>query len=124
MTRALHIPVALRLLKEFGPMTAAELGQHLGLDRFGYAALASVLNKPLKKVGKRIHIVRWVYDHEGQRRYPRAVYALGDGLDVPRPKRDVRAVKQRYEQARRTRLRMSSVFRLGAYLKDIRAGVV
>ena len=124
MTKAIHVPRALELLSELGPMTQAELGEMLDLDRFGASALVNVLRRPLKTVPKRVHIVRWVYDHPGQRAYPRAVYALGDGEDVPRPKRNQKKVKQRYEQNKKARLRMSSVFRLGAHLRDIRSGVI
>lgn len=124
MSKPIHVPRALELLATWGPMTQAELGELLGLDRFGASALVNVLRRPLKTIPQRIHIVKWVYDHPRQRAYPRAVYALGPGKDVPRPKRDQKKVKQRYEQNRRVRLRTSSVFRLGAYLKDIRSGVV
>lgn len=124
MTKAVHVPRALELLSELGPMTQAELGELLGLDRFGAAALVNVLRRPLKTIPKRIHIVKWVTDHPGQRSYPRAVYALGEGKDAPRPRRDHKKVKRRYEQNKRARMKMSSVFRLGAYLKDIRSGVV
>jgi len=105
-------------------MTQAELGELLGLDRFGAAALVNVLRRPLKTIPKRVHIVKWVTDHPGQRSYPRAVYALGEGVDVPRPKRNQKKIKQRYEHNKRMRLKMSSVFRLGAHLKDIRSGVI
>lgn len=124
MSKAVHVPRALELLAELGPMTQAELAELLGLDRFGAAALMNVLRRPLKTIPKRVHIIKWVTDHPGQRSYPRAVYALGEGVDVPRPKRNYKKVKQRYEQNKRTRLRMSSVFRLGAHLKDIRSGVI
>lgn len=105
-------------------MTQAELGELLGLDRFGAAALVNILRRPLKTIPKRIHVVKWVTDHPGQRTYPRAVYALGSGEDAPRPKRNYKAVKKRYESNKKARLKMSSVFRLGAHLKDIRAGVI
>lgn len=124
MAKPVHVPRALGLLSELGPMTQAELGELLGLDRFSASALVNTLRRPLKTVPKRIHIVKWVYDHPGQRAYPRAVYALGDGPDVPRPKRNVKKVKQKYQRTRKTRLQMSSVFRLAAPLKDIRAGVI
>lgn len=124
MAKPVHVPRALELLSEFGPMTQAELGDLLGLDRFAASALVNVLRRPLKTVPKRVHIVRWVTDHPGQRSYPRAVYALGEGPDVPRPKRNRKAVKRRYQENLRTRLKTSSVFRLGAHLKDIRSGVV
>lgn len=124
MTKPVHIPRALGLLAELGPMTQAEMGELLGLDRFGAAALMNVLRRPLKTIPKRVHIIKWVADHPGQRSYPRAVYALGDGEDAPRPKSNQKKVKQRYEQNRKVRLKTSSVFRLGAYLKDIRAGVI
>lgn len=124
MTKAVHVPRALELLAELGPMTQAELGELLGLDRFGASALMNILRRPLKTIPKRVHIVKWVTDHPGQRSYPRAVYALGEGVDAPRPKRNQKKIKQRYEHNKRMRLKMSSVFRLGAHLKDIRSGVI
>lgn len=100
-------------LEQHGPMTRSELCAHLGLDRQTAASIVSRLTKPSKRpLGpKRVYICDWRDDEEGQRKYLRAVYALGDKPDKPRPayKPRLLAAKRRYWAARKQRLFVAQV---------------
>jgi len=69
-------------LEHYGPMTQADLTAHLGLKR---PPGGSLFQRLLKARPKRIHIKGWPREHDGARRYPRALYAFGPGRDAPRP---------------------------------------
>lgn len=103
----------LALLASLGPMTRSEICRQLGLPRKDCSAIVSRLMKPtLRPPGpRRLHIVAYVHDEEGQRRYPRALYGLGDGPDARAPGPDPKGAKRRYVAARK--LRVASVFHLG-----------
>lgn len=104
----------LRLLGEVGPMTRAEICQQLGgVDRMNISAIVTRMNRPSKTIPKRIHIARYVFDHEAKKRYPRAVYALGDAPDAKRPKPNPNANKRRYQEGLKLRMTANSVFNLG-----------
>lgn len=100
-------------LEQHGPMTRTELCDHLGLDRTTAASIVSRLMKPSKRpVGpKRVYICDWRDDAEGERRYLRAVYAIGKKPDKPRPEYRPRllAAKRRYWAARKQRLFVAHV---------------
>ena len=99
-------------LKEYGPMTRAEIDDVLKLDKKSTARCISDLMADSPNFGKRIHIIRWVYDHCGSRLYPRAVYALGNKKDFEKPKRDNKAVQKKYRDKKRRMLTTNSVFNL------------
>lgn len=103
----------LTLLQDVGAMTRSEVCRHLGMNRTECAAIMSRLIRPTKRPEgpKRVHIAAWVYDEEGQRHYPRAVYALGNAPDVRKPKPNTFEVRKRYRE--RSKLRVASVFDLG-----------
>jgi len=103
----------LRMLAENGPMSRSEICDHIGRDKAAIASIVSRLSSRTPRAGKRIHIAHYVYDMEGERRYPRAVYALGDKPDKPKPKPNPAANKARYWANRASRLRTNSVFHLG-----------
>ena len=63
--------------------------------------------------GAALGIAQWVYDHEGQKRYPRAVYAWGNYPDAAKPERDTRATHQRHRAKKRLLSAVNSVFNLG-----------
>jgi hypothetical protein len=112
----------LKALKEYGPMTRAEIEVLIKQSKERISNVVSRLNKQAPRVGKQIHIVRWVHDSEGARPYPRAVYALGDGQDTPKPKPQKRIeIRRRYDEKRRNRYSMNSVFNLALTRDQIRA---
>ena len=98
---------------EFGEITAMELAEHLGITRYDAHAVLNRMNKRTKAGLKRIHIVRYIDDHDGARTYPRAVFAMGDKPDAKKPKADQLAVKRRYYARLKSRTTMNSVFNLG-----------
>lgn len=100
---------------EFGEITASELAEHLGITRYDAHAVLNRMNKRTKAGLKRIHVVRYINDHDGARTYPRAVFAMGDKPDAKKPKADQLAVKRRYYARLKSRTTMNSVFNLGMH---------
>ena len=98
---------------ENGEMTRQEVCNAIGLDRMYVSAVLTRMNRAGKTLPKRIYVVRYVYDEEGARRYPRAVYALGDKPDVKKPKSDVAENRRRYRENLRKRMTGNNVFNLG-----------
>ena len=104
-------------LRDYGPMTSAELVLYVpGLPNDIRKACQRML-KPSKRavpVGQqRIHISGWTRDAEGQRDYPRAIYALGHGENKPKPKaKKRRDVVREWDQTTKARLRNNFVFNL------------
>lgn len=99
-------------LRDFGPMTRAELEHYMGMPHAALSGLTTSLRKATKTLPKRIHITEWVYDQEGQRRYPRAVLALGNYPDAKKPVRDVKENQRRFRIKKRKQLAVNSVFNL------------
>ena len=99
-------------LGEYGPMTMAEVCEVTGIDKYNSASILMGLNKPSPRKPKRIYITKYVFDHEGARRYPRAVYDIGDKPDAPKPKSDERLTKRRYRAAKKVRMKTNFVFNL------------
>ena len=113
---------AIRMALElYGCQSRAELEVSAGIPKNLIAAIVSRMNKNCPRVGKQIYICRYVYDAEGARRYPRAVYALGAGNDVPKPKPSTKENKRRYDAKRKAMYSMNSVFNMGKSRDQIRA---
>ena len=112
----------LRMLEELGPMTRAEICRELGpLDK-NISALMSILIREQPRRPRRVHICEWVYDMEGQRPYPRAVYALGDKPNAKRPKPKKRTtVVNEYRARLKTKYQANSVFNLARTQREIYA---
>lgn len=103
-----------KALYDLGAMTGAELCQELGVEKAELSAVVSRMAKPSKTLPKRIYIVGYTFEHETHdRRYPRAIYALGDLEDKPKPKSNRKEVVRRYNANKRKRLTGNSVFNLG-----------
>lgn len=111
----------LQLLADVGPMTRSELCAHLGEPKDKISSTVSRLSRDCPRMGRRIHICEYVYDMEGERRYPRAVYAIGDKPNKRRPKPDQLAVKRAYWARRKAKLTANSVFHLGMTRRDMDA---
>ena len=109
----------LRMLEEDGPMTRAEICKQLGREKDDIAAIVTRLHKRSPESGKRVYIKEYVYDMEGERYYPRAVYALGDKTDAKKPVADQLAVKRRYWERRKLRFTANSVFNLALTRRQI-----
>jgi hypothetical protein len=104
---------------EYGPMTTREICDLLGLDLLRSGSLVSRLAVARKSVPKRLYVERWILDAEGQKLYPRAVYALGDKPCAKRPKPDRVAVQRRYRHKLYAKYKSNSVFNLRHTLKDV-----
>lgn len=111
----------MRLLDEEGPMTRAEICKRLGRPKDEIAAVVSRLNKRSPVAGRRIYVREYVYDMEGERTYPRAVYAIGDKPNAKRPESDKKEIKRRYWARSQLKLRANSVFNLGLSRAQLRA---
>lgn len=100
-----------QLLQEHGQLTSAEICTELGFNRSQGGAILSRMNKAGAMMPKRIYKVKYIYEHEGQRRYPRSVYALGDLPDAKKPKANPAQNSKRYRA--RANKKVASVFHLG-----------
>jgi len=102
-------------------MTSAEIVETTRMDIHNASDAILRLSKPNSKRPKRIYVLSWVTDHPGQRRYPRAIYALGDKPNAKKPKPDPNARKREYEARKKNRLKGSFVFHLGTPLVCLRS---
>lgn len=109
----------IQALETVGPMTRKELCDHLQIDRGIGAAIANRMARPSATLPKRVYIASYVYDQEGQRRYPRAVYAIGDKPDAKRPRPDTAANKRRYIAGKIAKYKMNSVFNMGLTRRQV-----
>lgn len=100
-----------RLLREHGELTSAEICTELNVNRSQCGAVLTRMNNASPKLPKRIYKVKYIYEHENQRRYPRSVYALGDLPDAKKPKANSAANSKRYRA--RANKKVASVFHLG-----------
>ena len=98
-------------LAEHGPTTRAELCRAIGCDKSAAGSVISRLARPGATTPKRVYVYDYVHEDDGARRYPRALYDLGDFPDKRKPRRDRAAVSQRYRE--RNRGQVASVFDLG-----------
>ena len=103
----------LKYLEEEGPMTRQELCERIGLDRLYVSAVITRMAKATPRKPKRVYIHSYVFDADGQRRYPRAVYALGDKPDARKVRESRKEVTKRYREKKKRRLTGISVFHLG-----------
>lgn len=108
-------------LEQYGPQSRAELELSAGIPKNLISAIVSRMHKNTPRTGKQIYVCRYVYDAESSRRYPRAVYALGAGNDVPKPKPSQLENRRRYDAKRKGWYGMNSVFNLGKSREQLRA---
>jgi len=114
------IAKAWEALHEFGKITAQEFADYADIGRYDAHAALAKMNKRTKDGVKRIYIANWTYGHDDARRYPRAVFMIGDQPDKPRPKPNVRENRRRSEANRNKTLRMNSVFNMALTRDKIR----
>lgn len=108
----------LQALKDYGPMTRIEICDVLHTTRKSVSAVMTRLNKTGPASPKRIYVKAYVHDHEGQRRYPRAVYDLGDKPDAKPPGADPVGARKRYHQRKKMLNTANSVFNLALTRKQ------
>jgi len=115
VNRGPRVVATLAAIVEFGEITAMELAEYLDITRYDAHAVLRRMNKRTKAGEKRIYVVRYIDDHDGARKYPRAVYAMGDKPDAKKPKADQLRVKREYYARLKSRTTMNSVFNLGMH---------
>lgn len=113
--------LAIEILLSAGPMTRSEIEDELGVGKAQVSAVLTRMRRRDKAGVKRIHITRWVFTHDHGRRYPRAVYAIGDKKCQTKPKACAAANRRRYLAAKRAVAKMNWVFNLG--LTDQQIGI-
>jgi len=111
----------LAALAELGPMTRAELERVVEVKSKCISPIISRLHKDTPRTGKQISIVGYVYDAEGGRRYPRAIYALGAQSDVDKPKSSQKENRRRYDAKKKAMFSKNSVFNLAKTRDQIRS---
>ena len=116
----LLVQKALEAFEEFGKLTAQEFADYADIDRYAAHAVLNRMIKRTKAGEKRAYIVSWVHTHDGARRYPRAVFTLGDKLDKPRPKPNATENRRRSEAKSNAKFRMNSVFNMAMTREKIR----
>jgi len=109
-----RVTQVLAALDDLGEVTGMELADYLGdMDRYDAHAVLCRMSKRHKRTGeKRLHVVRYIHDHEGGRWYPRPVYALGDKPDAAKPKPNHAAVRKKYYDGLKAKALTNSVFNL------------
>jgi hypothetical protein len=108
----------LQALKYYGPMTRIEICDALNTTRKSVSAVMTRLNRTSPRSPKRVYVKSYVYDHEGQRYYPRAVYDLGDKPDAKPPGANPVAARKRYLQRKKMLNTANSVFNLALTRKQ------
>jgi hypothetical protein len=101
-------------LETIGPMTRTEICHHIGLDRMNCSAVITRMAKAGPKTPRRLHIFGYTHDSEHGRRYPRAIYDLGDKPDAKKPNRQEnrREARKRSDQRRAAHNTKNFVFNL------------
>jgi hypothetical protein len=109
----------LDVLERLGPLTSREVESELSGQIGSVSRVITALRRPLKrdKQKKRVYIADWVIDAEGQRKYPRARYAVGNRSDAPQP---APAQRKSYGTKQLARLKGASVFNLALTRADFR----
>lgn len=96
------------VLREFGPMTAHDIAEELGLTQKEVSLSINSLRREGNKY-RTIYISGWVRTWQGIQPRPRAVWALGDQDDAKPPKRIPQVEICRRWRARQ-QVKVSSVF--------------
>lgn len=100
-------------LEECGEMTPDEICRHIEVERDHVSTILTRMRKPGAVTPQRVYVIRYVYDAEGLRRYPRPVYALGCKENAKKPKANAKENKRRYRARVRKLMTTNSVFNLG-----------
>lgn len=108
-------------LTEYETMTAQDLARELDMLDRRVSSTLSRMRRVTPMCPRRVHICAWVFETEdpAERRYPRAVYALGDKPDAKKPKVNRAAVAKKYQA--RNRNQVASAFHLALPARARRA---
>jgi len=115
-----HVIKVLEALETFGQITAQEFADYADIGRYDAHAVLNRMAKRTKAGVKRIYVADWTHEHDDARRYPRAVFMVGDKPDKRKPQPDVRENRRRSEAKRNKTLRMNSVFNMALTRDKIR----
>lgn len=116
-------PLVLETLRQHGPMLASDIAAETGLTKRSICNAMKILTRSATKTPKRVYVQRWERRTEGEREYPRPVYAIGAKADAKRPDRKPMSEIRRDYVAKRVALRRSSsVFNLGMSFKMAERG--
>lgn len=96
-------------------LTGTDIAEELGCHMKVVSTLMAMLMKPSATLPKRVFITRWEYRVEGQKRYPRPVYKLGDSKNKTKPKVTAAETKRGVYHRKKMR-QINSVF---AYAQHI-----
>lgn len=108
-------------LEENGPMTAVEICAVLQYERTQLSAVLFRMTKKGKRTPKRIYIQRYTHEAFGQKRYPRAVFAIGNRPDAAAVRDDPKEVRRRYDKKKRALRTGNWVFNLGLTRREYSA---
>ena len=104
-----------RAVKEMGPMTAEEFAEEKQIPINHARAYASYAKRH-----KFVYVLKYKRESEiGNTAYPRAVYALGDKPDAPKPKKWPLAETNRRHRAKKRRM-ANSIFAMGTPVDNLR----
>lgn len=117
----MRIKQVLDALQDYGPMTQPELTEVTGIDPHFMSALMNKLSEPTQRKPQRVHIIKWVYDQPGARKYPRAVYAHGPGFNKTKPKITPATHSHNWREKNKTLLKTASVFNLALPIRCLRS---
>ena len=68
------------------PMTRSQICEFIKMDKNRVSGVITRLHRPGKRVDQRIYIHGYINEGaQGERVYPRALYAVGTHADAPRP---------------------------------------
>lgn len=109
----------MKTIEAYGPMTQAELLDILGGTKGTVYKITTNLTKPSKTHPKRLYVSAYVFDQEGQKRYPRPVFSIGNKPCAKKPQVDVSATQKRYREKRKSHVLLNSVFNLGLKPKAV-----
>lgn len=115
-----HVIKVLEALDTFGQITAQEFADYADIGRYDAHAVLNRMAKRTKAGVKRLYVADWTHEHDDARRYPRAVFKLGDRPDKPKPKPNIKENRRRSEAHRNKTLRMNSVFNMALTRDKIR----
>lgn len=110
----------LQAVQEYGPMTRAEIEQHIGVKTYSIGGYISRMSRPSKAAPQRLHISGYTRDAEGARQYLRAIYSYGPGENKPKPPGYNTKARSAYYKMQIDQVRNSFVFNLGLRRDDIR----